>query len=240
MAAAPAGAFPWVKGHVTGPLTLAGSVIGLDGKALLYDEEVAEAIARGLGAAAAAQAGQLAVLGRPVLVFIDEPFLSGYGSAFTPLPTERVLALLGATLEELHSRAPEVPAGVHCCGNTDWGMLVEAGFEVINLDSHAYGEGLMLYPREVAALLARGGAIAWGAVPAGAFRGDETAQGLWERLAHYLKLLEERGVPGELLRRGGLVTPACGLGSLDEARAERILMLTAQVSELARAEYAAR
>ena len=98
------GEFPWVKGHVTGPCTLAASVTGWDGKALLYDDEVAEALARGLGAAAAAQVEQMAPLGRPVLIFFDEPFLSGFGSAFSPISRERVIELLGYSFEETRNR----------------------------------------------------------------------------------------------------------------------------------------
>jgi hypothetical protein len=102
--AAPKESYPWLKGHVTGPVSLTSCVMGDGGKTLLFDDEAAEAIARGLGIAAAAQAEQLASLGRPMMIFIDEPSLSGYGSAFTPISREQVLTLLGATLEELRSR----------------------------------------------------------------------------------------------------------------------------------------
>ena len=230
------GQYPWLKGHVTGPLTMCASVMGENGKAILYDDELAEAVARGLGVAAAAQAGQMAVLGRPLLMFIDEPFLSGFGSAFTPISREKVIELLGYSLEELRSRV-SVQAGVHCCGNTDWAMLIEAGFDVINLDSPGYGQGLLLYPDAVKQLLARGGAVAWGAVPTLEFKGDETAEGLWAGLKELLEAFEAKGVAKEDLRRGSLVSPACGLGPLDEEKARRILELTAGVSRLAKEQY---
>ena len=230
--------FPWVKGHVTGPLTQCAAVMGADGKALLYDDELAEAVARGLGAAGAAQVEQLAPLGRRVLLFVDEPFLSGYGSAFTPVNHDQVLTLLRATLEELRSRAPGVVVGVHCCGNTEWSLLIEADFDVINLDSAGYGQGILLYPDAVRELLERGGAVAWGAVPASEFTGQETAQGLWHDLRGLLEALEGKGIAREVLARQSLVTPACGLGSLNQEKALRILGLTAAVSRLAREEYA--
>ena len=186
--------------------------------------------------AAAAQAEQMAVLGRPLLMFIDEPFLSGFGSAFTPVSREKVIELLGYTLEELRSRV-SVQAGVHCCGNTDWSMLVEAGFDVINLDSPGYGQGLLLYPDAVKKLLARGGAVAWGAVPTLEFRGDETGEELWAGLKDLLEGFEAKGIAKEDLRRGSLVSPACGLGPLNEEKARRILDLTAEVSRLAKERY---
>lgn len=234
--AAPAGSYPWIKGHVTGPLTLAASVIGADGKALLYDDEVADALARGLGVAAAAQVKQMEPLNRKVMVFLDEPFLSGYGSAFTPISGDKVIALLGATMEELRARA-DVVIGVHCCGDTDWGLMVDTGADVLNLDSDGFGEHLLLYPEKMKELLERGGAIAWGAVPTSEYEGNETARGLWDALHQLLRELEAKGIPHDLLASQALVTPACGMGGLDEAKAEAILDLTAGVSELARAEY---
>lgn len=234
---APAEAFPWIKGHVTGPLTLAASVKGEDGKAMLYDDECAEAVARGLGAAAAAQAHQLAPLGRPLMMFFDEPFLDGYGSAFTPINRERVVELLGYSVEEAGNRAEGVVLGVHCCGNTDWAMLVEAGFDVINLDSAGYGEHLLLYPAALEQLFARGGAVAWGAVPTSAYTGEETAEGLWDHLRGLLEGLEAKGFDRQVLANQALVTPACGMGSLDATRARHILDLTAGVSQLARAQF---
>ena len=78
---------------------------------------------------------------------MDEPFLSGYGSAFTPISqgkSDRAFKLI--PFEEISSRCRAV-IGVHCCGNTDWGILVEAGADVINLDSFGYGENLAALPR---------------------------------------------------------------------------------------------
>lgn len=233
---APAGSFPWLKGHVTGPITLGLSVAGPDGKALLYDDECAEAIARGLGVAAAAQAQRLSALGRPVMIFFDEPGLSGFGSAFTPISREKVLELLGACFEEARARA-EMVVGVHCCGNTDWSLLVDAGADVLNLDSEGFGQHLLLYPESVHTLLKRGGAVAWGAVPTSEYKGTETAKGLWASLHGLLTALEDKGLPHELLSSQALVTPACGMGTLTEDQALNILDLTAGVSRLARDLY---
>jgi methionine synthase II (cobalamin-independent) len=235
--AAEASAFPWLKGHVTGPITMCLSVAGPDGKALLYDDEAAEAIARGLGAAAGAQAAALAGLGRRAMIFLDEPALSGFGSAFTPVSRETVLALLAACLEEARARA-ELTVGVHCCGNTDWSLLVESGAEVINLDSAGYGDHLLLYPEAVDALLARGGAVAWGAVPTLEYKGNETAEGLWAGLKELLEGLEAKGLDRQRLASQALVTPACGMGSLKVEQSLAILELTAAVSRLAREQYA--
>ncbi len=90
---------------------------------------------------------------------------------------------------------------------------------------------------KVRELMERGGAVAWGAVPTSEFTGTETARGLWDALHKLLKDLEAKGISHDLLASQGLVTPACGMGSMQEDQAQAILDLTAGVSELARAEY---
>ena len=160
------------------------------------------------------------------MIFFDEPALSGFGSAFTPISRERVLALLGASFEEARGRADMV-IGVHCCGNTDWSLLVDAGADVLNLDSEGFGQHLLLYPESVNTLLERGGAVAWGAVPTAEYKGNETAEGLWAALHELLKAMEDKGVPHDLLASQALVTPACGMGTLTEDQARHILELTA-------------
>ncbi|MCF8032975.1 MAG: hypothetical protein K9K66_12270 [Desulfarculaceae bacterium] len=228
--------YPWLKGHVTGPVTMCLAVPGDDGKSLLYDDEAAEAVARGLGAAAGAQAAELASLGRKAMIFIDEPALSGFGSAFTPVSRETVLGLLGACMEEARTRC-DVVLGVHCCGNTDWSLLVDSGADVINLDSEGYGDHLLLYPESVDTLLARGGAVAWGAVPTLEYKGSETAEGLWDGLRALLKGFEEKGLAKERLASQSLVSPACGMGSMKMEQSLAILDLTVGVGRLAREQY---
>ncbi len=47
-------------------------------------------------------------------------------------------------------------AGVHCCGNTDWTILIDAGVDMINFDAFEYGETIALYPDAVKGFLLQG------------------------------------------------------------------------------------
>jgi len=223
----------WVKGHIVGPLTLAGTVLGVDGKALLYDDELAEAIAKGLGVAAAAQVQQLLFLKRPIIIFVDEPILAGYGSAFISINREKVLALLALFLKECRRRV-EVVLGIHCCGNTDWGLLIDAGFDIISLDSVDFGQNLLLYSESLQRFFIRGGTIAWGAIPTNVHVRKKTAWSLWEDLRVLLEKIIISGVSRSILSSQALITPACGLGSLTEEQAAVCLELTYQVSKIAK------
>ena len=78
---------------------------------------------------------------------------------------------------------------------------------------------MLLYPDALKSLFQRDGAVAWGAVPAGDFKGSETAPELWSALKTLLEKLETKGIARSTLASQALVTPACGLGSLDEEKA---------------------
>ena len=44
-------------------------------------------------------------------------------------------------------------AGVHCCGNTDWSLLMATSVDVLNLDAYNFLDSLALYPAALRAFL---------------------------------------------------------------------------------------
>jgi hypothetical protein len=158
--------------------------------------------------------------------------MTSFGSGFVSLSRDQVVTLL----EEVFAGMSGLK-GVHCCGNTDWSVLLETSTDILNLDAYDYAESLALYPDAVAAFLERGGIIAWGIVPSGPAVEGETVASLVERLHGAIDLLVRKGLPLDKLLAAGLVTPSCGTGSLDPQMAERILELTAAVAAQMRARY---
>ncbi len=228
-------ALPLIKGQVTGPVSWGLTVVDQNRRPLLYDDVLADAIAKHLRLKAAWQERLLSGRSANTLIFVDEPYLSAFGSAFVSLSREQVIRYLHEVLAGITGLK-----GVHCCGNTDWGMLLETPIDVLNLDAYEYAQSLALYPKEVAAFLERGGTIAWGIVPASEAAEGETAEHLVERLHQALDMLAEKGVSREALLQAGMVSPSCGLGSLSETVAQRVLELTVQVSALMRQRYVSR
>ncbi len=221
-----------LKGQVTGPISWGLTVVDQNRRPLLYDEILADAIAKHLRLKATWQQKVLANYAQTTLLFIDEPYLSAFGSAFVSLSREQVVGYLHEVLAGIGGLK-----GVHCCGNTDWSMLLETPVNVLNLDAYEYAASLALYPKEVAAFLERGGIIAWGIVPNTEAALGETPEHLVELLEQAIAELAGKGVPREALLRAGLVSPACGAGGLSAELAERVFELTRQVSALMRQRY---
>jgi len=221
-----------IKGQVTGPISWGLTVVDQNRRPLLYDEIMADAIAKHLRLKAAWQEAQLKTIASRTIMFVDEPYMSSFGSGFISLSRDQVITLL----EEVFAGIQGLK-GIHCCGNTDWSVLLETSVDILNLDAYDYAESLSLYPDAVAAFLGRGGVIAWGIVPASSAVEGETVDSLAARLQEALDMLVHKGLARDQLLAAGLVTPSCGTGSLDPHTAERVFELTAALSAQIRAQY---
>ena len=224
-----------VKGQVIGPISWGLSVTDQNRRAVLYDEVLAEAISKHLRLQAAWQERALRRLAPRTIIFLDEPYMASFGSAYVALTREQVVTLLEEVLGGL-----EGLKGIHCCGNTDWSVLLSTSVDIISLDAYGYADTLALYPDAVHAFLQRGGMIAWGIVPTGsdAVIKAETPESLVARLEAAVEGLAARGIERETLVAASLVTPACGMGStMSETGAAQALALLAEVSERLRQKY---
>ena len=228
------GLSPWaVKGQVTGPVTWGMSVSDKNGKAIIYDDVLGDAVPRLLRLKASWQEKMLRKISRNTIIFVDEPYMASFGSAFVSLSRERVISLL----EEVFSGIKGIK-GVHCCGNTDWPVLLETSTDIVSFDAYNYAQSLSLYPVEVRKFLDRKGTIAWGIVPNEAEAlAKETVVSLKDRLEEAMAPFTRNGVPFQQLIEQGLLTPSCGLARLSEEAAARALELLAELSVAVRARY---
>ncbi len=226
-----------VKGQVTGPISFGFQVTDENRRPLFYHELMSEAVVQLLKLKAGWQEERLRRLAAAraikTITFIDEPYLSSYGSAFMSLNREDVIRALGEVMSGLSGLK-----GVHCCGNTEWELLLETPLDILSFDAFSYAENLALYAGPIKDFLARGGILAWGIVPTIAQDLEtQTVDSLVERLEAGMRRLADKGVPFDDLLAFALVTPSCGLGTQDESTAEKALALTAGVSRAMRAKY---
>jgi hypothetical protein len=221
-----------LKGQVTGPISWGLTIVDQNQRPILYDDVLADAVGKHLRLKAAWQERELHRLALQTILCIDEPYLASFGSAFVSLGREQVIGLLEEVFAGLHGIK-----AVHCCGNTDWSLLLNTSVDILSLDAYDYAETVALYPQDVAHFLARGGIIAWGIVPAGVAARTETVESLVQKLHEALDRLVEKGISRDALLQAGLVTPSCGTGALPPELAERIFELTAGVSAEMRRRY---
>jgi hypothetical protein len=117
--------------------------------------------------------------------------------------------------------------------------LAFASLDILNFDAFNFAETLSLYPGALRAFLDRGGIIAWGIIPVAndAAVMSATAEDLVWRLDVAIKLIASKGVPLDAMLNASLITPACGMGTLSAAAAERALELAGQVSQKMNEKY---
>ena len=217
-----------LKGHVVGPITLAGSLRLSTGITALYSEEFFDVIIKLISMKAFWQFTKLSQYGLPVIIFADEPYLTSFGSAFMNISRERAISALNEVYETVQARGGLT--GTHCCGNTDWAMLMESKVDIINFDAYEFMDKYLMYWREIKAFLDRGGYLAWGIVPTSPKIMSVSLNDLVKKLEEGIQILIGKGIPGTLIRERSIITPSCGTGTLTIEEAERVMMLTHELS----------
>ena len=222
-----------VKGQITGPISWGLAVTDNEQRGILYDELLAEAEAKFLRMKAAWQEQFLKKIHRETLIFVDEPYLTSLGSAFVAISSEQVTSLLEEVLGGISGLK-----GVHCCGSTDWSLLLKSSADVLSFDTYSYMDSLTTYANEVKAFLDRGSVIAWGIVP-----NDEdcfvkeTAGSLYDRLGEAMAPFTRNGIPFKQLIVQGMLTPSCSLASMSLEASNDVLELLSKLSARVRAKY---
>lgn len=221
-----------LKGQITGPVTFCTGVVDSRGRAIFYNEQVRDAAVKLIAMKAKWQVRAMSILGKPSIVFLDEPGLAGFGSsAFISITKEDVLACFEEVIEAIHEEGGI--AGIHVCDNTDWSLVLESSADVASFDAYKYFDLFILYPDLLRRFLAAGKILAWGIVPTldAEDIDRETAETLTAGWKDKAGRVEALGIDPGVIRAQSLITPSCGTGSLDRAHAERVLSLTRKVAD---------
>lgn len=217
----------YIKGQVTGPVTFGLALADQDGRPIFYEPTLREILVKHLSSKARWMEKRFNDLlpGVKTIIFFDEPSLSSFGSAFSGLNREEVISSLNECFDAVNGLT-----GVHCCGNTDWSLLLSTDLDILSFDAYGYLETLALYPKELRKFLERGGLLAWGIVPTSEEIEKEESKSLVERFRLGLNSLVRKGINPTLLQRA-IITPSCGTASLPIPLAERVCQVTAEVSK---------
>ncbi len=220
----------WVKGQLAGPFTFAQTVTDESGRPLAHTPELCQVAVLGLTMKARWMARALRAVADGALVVIDEPSLCSLGSAVAGAARPELLTALNRAAAAIHAEG--AMAGLHCCADTDWSLVLATDLDLVSFDAHEYFQGLALHTRELAAFVERGGVLSWGIVPTSAAAVEIGAHGLVAELDGHLAELERQGIARERLLDQALLTPACGLGTRTVAAAEQVLDVLTELAAL--------
>jgi hypothetical protein len=234
------GTRPFVKVQTTGPISFGLTIVDENKRAVYYNPEFVDVVVKALAMKCRWQIRKFRKYGENVICFIDEPILSAFGSStYVSVTRDDVISKLGEMVEAVHAEG--ALAGVHCCGNTEWSLLIDAGVDIVNFDAFDYGETVALYPEAVKRHVEGGKVLAWGIVPTNSAKlRTQTVDSLVGKLHTLVNgLAGATGLSRELIMKQAIVTPSCGTGSLPVADAELVFGTLNQVSRTLRQGLAA-
>ena len=218
-----------VKGHVTGPLSWGLTVTDENKRSILYHEVLGDAVSKLLKLKAMWQEKELLKISQNTIIFVDEPVMASYGSIVATGPfssPQKVAEMIDEVFDGISGLK-----GMHCCGNTDWSVLLNTKLDILNFDTYNYAESVTLYPDEIKKFLGRGGSIAWGIVPNDGQSADkETIASLRDRLEEAAVPFTRDGPSFRDIMAHSLLTPSCTLLPLGDEAAENALELLTGLS----------
>jgi hypothetical protein len=221
-----------LKGQVTGPFTLGTNLLDQNGRCSYYDDQFRDVVVKTVVLKALWQVGQLAEFDLPVMIFLDEPSLLGFGKqTFITISREDVIKDLNEVAAAVHRCGGLT--GIHCEENTDWSLLMETDLDILDFDAYDHMQGITLYPAELRKFLDRGGSLGWGIVPTldREAAASETIPSLIARFEDGVESLVSKGFDRDQLLQRALITPSCGAGGvLTVPLAERVLDLLCELS----------
>ncbi len=219
----------FIKCQITGPFTFAASINDNQGVALLHNSVFMQAILKGLAMKALWQIKIFEKFDKRIVLFLDEPYLGCFGSAYTPINREDVLRGLTEFSNAINSE--DVLIGVHCCGNTDWSIFTDIpNIKIISFDAFEFMDRFILYAESLKGLVRRGGIVCWGIVPTQLFSGEETVELLIRKIREGINILVKKGIPEDLLINNLIISPSCGLGTFSPEKADKVFNLLAETS----------
>ncbi len=225
-----------VKGHVTGPLSWGLTVADENKRAVLYHEVLGDAVPKLLKLKAKWQEKELKKISKNTITFVDEPYMASYGSSVAAgafSKPEKIAEMIDEVFDGISGLK-----GLHCCGNTDWSVLLKTKLDILNFDAYNYAPSVSLYPDEIKKFLARGGAIAWGIVPNSVEPiNKESVASLKDRLEEAIAPFTRNGMRFKDIVKQSLLTPSCTLMPLGEEGAEKALELLTGLSAEMRKRY---
>ncbi|OPY78158.1 MAG: methionine synthase [Syntrophorhabdus sp. PtaU1.Bin058] len=210
----------FIKCQITGPFSMGLGLKDEQDKPIIYNPGFFDIILKALHMKAQwmIRTIKASYPEKDIIIFFDEPYMVSFGSAYVSIPKEDAVAMFNEVGAGLDAKR-----GIHCCGNTDWSVLLNADIDIINFDAYNYLDTIFYYGDDLARFIAKGGRIAPGLVPSSE---DVLKVSVKEIEALKTKFIDSiTGIDARVKDQDILITPSCGLGSLTEQEARRAMEL---------------
>jgi hypothetical protein len=135
------------KGQIVGPVTFGLAIKDGQNRNIIHNEAIFEGLIKGLILRGRWIIQKMKTVCPRIILFLDEPALSGYGSAFFSVDAGTITGRLNEVISDFQAQGALV--GVHCCGNTDWSLLLRTEADIINFDAWGFFERFSLYPQAI-------------------------------------------------------------------------------------------
>lgn len=218
-----------VKGQVTGPFTMLTGIKDQDGRMSWFNPVLREVVNKAVEIKTRYQVELLSQHSDNVIIFLDEPALSGFGSsAMVSIPREETVKDISDAVNAIHNAGGI--AGVHVCANTDWSILLDTPVDILSFDAYGFFDRIMLFKENLRKFIEAEKVIAWGIVPTlnreDLERTDmDAVKNLWENC------MKEFGADPEIIRQQAIITPSCGTGLLTRELSIKAIELTRGLSD---------
>lgn len=223
----------YFKNQVTGPITVGLNRVDENKRSIYYNDIFRDVVVKCIAMKARWLLGRFKPFGFDQICFVDEPIFSAFGSStYVSVQRSDVVRYLGEVIDAIHGEG--AIAGSHCCGNTEWTILIDAGVDIINFDAYEYGETIGYYPDRIHEFLKGGGVLAWGIVPTSERINDETPDSIVAKLERLVGNLAAKGIDKNVIWDRCLITPSCGTGSRSVELSDKTFDQLFEVSRLLR------
>ncbi len=221
--------YTMLKGHVTGPISFGLTVTDKMKKSLIYNDEYRDIITELVGIKGKWQED---FFGENMIIFFDEPYMVSYGSAFFNMPEDIIIDIFNRCFSKISGLS-----GIHCCGNTDWSLILKSNVNIINFDAFLYMDNFLLYGDDIKNFIQNGGFLAWGIIPTNEKIRDITIDEIDTIFNKAVSQLSKKGLDREELFKQSFITPSCGTGSMKEDDALRVFELNKLFSNHLREKF---
>jgi len=215
----------FIKCQITGPFSMGLGLKDEKGVPIIYNYGYYDIIKKSIHMKARWMVDKIKskLPDKEIIIFFDEPYMVSFGSAYVSINKDDAISIFDEVLTGI-----EAIRGVHCCGNTDWSVLLNTKVDIINYDAFNYLETIFYFRDDLKGFLKRGGFVSPGIVPSSEIVMEKNLKDMEELLFKFKGHL--KGVLDDSNNKELLVTTSCGLGSLSEEAAEKAMMLLKELS----------